>query len=256
MKILAVDTSSKNCSVAILEVNNDKFNVLICENSDDEKTHSQKLMPMIDGILKKTNLSLDDINLLACCVGPGSFTGIRIGIASVKAFADVKNIPTVAVTSLESLSYNVQNASYVVSLLDCKNENVYGAMFYKMKQNYAIMGENVSDNINLVLDKFLSTLYNVKTPDVTFVGDGSILYKDLITSKFAKNTNLQNCTLHFETDNLQSAISLGKCAYYKFLQGHFGDSNNLSPLYLRKPQAERGAIRTRSQWPRKERIWK
>lgn len=239
MKILAVDTSSKNCSVAILEVNNDNFNVLICENSDDEKTHSQKLMPIIDDIFKRTSLSLDDINLLACCVGPGSFTGIRIGIASIKAFADVKNIPTVGVTSLESLSYNINDASYVASLLDCKNKNIYGGLFYKMKHNYAILGENIASDINSTLDRFISTLSSVQASDVTFIGDGSILYKDLITSKFAKNQALQNCILNFSNDNVQSAISLGKCAYYKFLQGKFGDSNNLSPLYLRKSQAER-----------------
>ena len=88
MKILAVDTSSKNCSVAIVEVDENKnFNVLVEKNNDDEKTHSQKLMPIIDEALKEQALSLDDINLLACCLGPGSFTGIRIGIATVKAFS-------------------------------------------------------------------------------------------------------------------------------------------------------------------------
>ena len=109
MKILAIDTSSKNCSVSIVEVQeNKKFNIIAQENSDDERTHSVKLMPMVDDMLKKSNLSLNDIDLLACCLGPGSFTGIRIGIATIKAFADAKNIPTVGVTSLESLAYNIK----------------------------------------------------------------------------------------------------------------------------------------------------
>ena len=81
MKILAIDTSSKNCSVSIVEVQeNKKFNIIAQENSDDERTHSVKLMPMVDDMLKKSNLSLNDIDLLACCLGPGSFTGIRINI--------------------------------------------------------------------------------------------------------------------------------------------------------------------------------
>lgn len=88
MKILAIDTSSKNASVAITEDEKE----LIELNNSEEKTHSQKLMPMIDEALKKLDLSLDDIDLISCSLGPGSFTGVRIGIATAKAFADSKNI--------------------------------------------------------------------------------------------------------------------------------------------------------------------
>ena len=86
MRILAIDTSSKICSVCILEDNQ----LIIEKHNNDEKTHSQKLMPLIDMTFKESNLCLNDIDLLACCQGPGSFTGIRIGISTVKAFADVK----------------------------------------------------------------------------------------------------------------------------------------------------------------------
>lgn len=244
MKILAVDTSSKNCSVAIVEVDeNRNFNVIITENNDDEKTHSQKLMPLIDTIFKKSNLSLDDINLLACCLGPGSFTGIRIGIASVKAFADVKNIPTVGVTSLESLAYNVTDASYVASLLDCKNNNVYGAMFSRLKNDYVQLEDNIANSIDNTLDTFINKSSKIQAPDITFVGDGSILYKDLIVEKFANNPDLANCKLSFSDTNVQSAVSLAKCAYYKLLQGQYGDSNTLLPLYLRQSQAERSKFK-------------
>ena len=192
MKILAVDTSSKNCSVAIVEVDeNNNFNVLAFENSDDEKTHSQKLMPIIDNVFKSTNLSLKDMDLLACCVGPGSFTGIRIGIATMKAFADV-----------------------------------YSALF---DTSYKQIGENISDNIDNSINLYKKYIENKK---VTFVGDGSIIYKDLLTSTLSNE-------LVFSNNNTQSSISLAKCAYNKYLLGLYGDSNNLSPLYLRKSQAER-----------------
>ncbi len=91
MKILAIDTSSKNASVAITEDEKE----LIELNNSEEKTHSQKLMPMIDEVLKKLDLSLDDIDLISSSLGPGSFTGVRIGIATAKAFSDSKNIPAV-----------------------------------------------------------------------------------------------------------------------------------------------------------------
>ena len=84
MKILGIDTSSKRCTTCILEDNN----VIAELHSDDEKTHSQTLMPLIDKMFTKTNLTLNDIDLLACSIGPGSFTGVRIGISTAKAFAE------------------------------------------------------------------------------------------------------------------------------------------------------------------------
>lgn len=236
MKILAVDTSSKNCSVAIVEVDENKnFNILIEENNADEKTHSQKLMPMIDDMFKKLNISLDDINLLACCLGPGSFTGIRIGIATMKAFADVKNIPTVGVTSLESLAYNVNENSLIFPIIDCKNENVYAALFSLRDNTYSQIGDNIAENINTVLNNFSGLCKDTEIKTITFVGDGSILYKNLIQEKFSSSS----LSLAFSNNNMQSSISLAICAYDKYLKGLYGDSNYISPLYLRKSQAER-----------------
>ena len=233
MRILAVDTSSKNCSVAIVEVDENKnYNIMAFENSDDEKTHSQKLMPIVDKVFKEHNLTLKDMDLLACCVGPGSFTGIRIGIATMKAFADVTNIKTVSVTSLESLSYNIEEDGIIIPIIDCKNNNVYSAIFSKENNTYKQIGKNISDNIDNAINLYKA---NVENKNITFVGDGSILYKDLLTSKLSNK-------LIFSNKNIQSSISLAKCAYDKYLEGLYGDSNNLSPLYLRKSQAERALV--------------
>ena len=230
MKILAVDTSSKNCSVAIVEVyENKNYNIIAFENSDDEKTHSQKLMPIVDKVFKEHNLTLKDMDLLACCVGPGSFTGIRIGIATMKAFADVTNIKTVSVTSLESLSYNIEEDGIIIPIIDCKNNNVYSAIFSRENNTYKQIGENIADNIDNAISLYKA---NAENKNITFVGDGSILYKDLLTSSLSNK-------LIFSNKNTQSSISLAKCAYDKYLEGLYGDSNNLSPLYLRKSQAER-----------------
>lgn len=230
MRILAVDTSSKNCSVAIVEVDENKnYNIIAFENSDDEKTHSQKLMPIVDKVFKEHNLTLKDMDLLACCVGPGSFTGIRIGIATMKAFADVTNIKTVSVTSLESLSYNIEEDGIIIPIIDCKNNNVYSAIFSRENNTYKQIGENISDNIDNAISLYKA---NAENKNITFVGDGSILYKDLLNSRLSNK-------LIFSNKNTQSSISLAKCAYDKYLEGLYGDSNNLSPLYLRKSQAER-----------------
>lgn len=259
MKILAVDTSSKNCSVAILEVTSNKeFKIIAYENSDDEKTHSQKLMPMIDSAFSKSNLSLDNIDLLVSCLGPGSFTGIRIGISTIKAFADAKSIPTVGVSSLESLAYNtmidtkssvanIVNASglnYICSIIDCKNDNVYAGLFSNKKSENKSIEENfislppAMDNMADTISNTISKVHSF-TPNFVdkfiFIGDGAALHKDYINLHF----DFEDGKIVFSEDNTQSAISLGICGYQKYLNGEAGDSNNISPLYLRKSQAER-----------------
>ena len=126
-------SGAKNAAVAILE----NQNTIIELNNDDEKTHSQKLMPMIDEAFKKSNMSLDDINLISCCLGPGSFTGVRIGIATAKAFSDSKNIPTFGVSSLEALAHNLNQDGLICGLINANNGNVYAGIF-EIVQNQTI----------------------------------------------------------------------------------------------------------------------
>lgn len=121
MKILSIDTSSCICSVAILE--DEKIIKEI--SNEDGNTHSVKLMPQIEQIFKETNLTLNDIDLFACDKGPGSFTGIRIGISTIKAFCDVTNVPAIGIPSLMALAYNIDFNGYICSLIDAKNSNVY-----------------------------------------------------------------------------------------------------------------------------------
>ena len=122
MKILAVDTTSEICGVTILEDEN-----LIIENSlNNGLTHSENLMPLIREALERAELKLQDIDLIAVSTGPGSFTGIRIGVASVKAMAEVYSIPVADVTSLESLAKNVEEEyNTKVALIDARNNQCY-----------------------------------------------------------------------------------------------------------------------------------
>lgn len=235
MKILSIDSSSKNCSVSIVEANKDSFNIINEKNNNDERTHSQKLMLMIQDIFNESNISLNNIDLLASCIGPGSFTGIRIGVATVKAFADAKNIPTTGVTSLESLAYNIKDDGFIIPIIDAKNENVYSSIFSNNNHHYYIESESSANSIYNILDNYLLHLQNSKT-NIFFVGNGSTLYKDLISEKF------KNYNIFFSDQNEQSSISLAKSAYNKYINNIYGDSNFISPIYLRKSQAERSAI--------------
>ena len=232
MKTLAIDTSSKVCTVSIL----DNDDVLINLYNDDEKTHSVKLMPMIDEAFRKTNLNLYDMNLLACCIGPGSFTGVRIGIATIKAFSDTTNIPVVGVSSLEGLAYNVKDtcssSSLVCSIIDAKNNNVYCGM-YNFKDGTCIQLSIFAEDINKTIYNIKNIMKNSQFENIFFVGDGSIVYIDLLKSSFS------NSSFALEKDNFQNSISIAKAGIAKYNKGEYGDSSAISPIYLKKSQAER-----------------
>ena len=244
MKILAIDTSSKICSVAITE---DKQKIIEL-HSDDEKTHSVKLMPMVDEAFKSTNLTLDNIDLLVCSVGPGSFTGVRIGIATMKAFADAKGIPVVQVSSLEGLAYNVINgnisatqlaSTLFCSLIDANNDNVYCGLYQYYNNCLNQVTNLIAENIETVMTKIDTVLHSFTSQfnHIVFVGDGSVSYKDLLIKSFDQ----ANINLHFvnEDKNHANSVSIATAGYIKYTNGDYGDSDILSPLYLRKSQAER-----------------
>ncbi len=218
MKILAVDTSSSICSVAILE--DDK---LIDKNElDDGKTHSENLMPLLDELLKRNSLDINDIELIACTVGPGSFTGIRIGVATIKPIAEVLNVKLASVMSLEALARNVEYKETIVSLIDARNNQVYAGIFDK---NYNKKEDYIADDINEVI-KVLE-----KYETITFVGNGAVLHKDLLTN------SLRN--IEFVENNKQSAENVGKIGYKKYLENDLQTADTIIPVYLRKSQAER-----------------
>lgn len=210
MKILCIDTSSKLCSVAILE-NTTLINKLELDNG---LTHSETLMPLIKNLLESCNLSLTDIDLLVSDVGPGSFTGIRIGVATCKAFSDSLNIPCIGISSLEVLAYNIKNDGIICSTIDCKNDNCYFALYKLQDGIYNVLEEPCAKSIDEVLD-LLKKQYSDKT--IKFVGDG-------IPSKST------NCYLNVE--------NLGIAGYKKFINTH-NTGEELLPLYLKKPQAQK-----------------
>ena len=242
MKILSIDTSSDICGVSILE----NKNAIITLDNNTGRTHSENLMPMIKTAFNETNLSLKDINLIACNIGPGSFTGIRIGVASSKAFHDSLQIPCVGISSLESLAYNVllksntqNNISFdinksnlICSILDCKNNNCYFALYELNRNSINALIEPECDSIDAcksILKYYLDD--NFESYDITFVGDGSKTYKNQILETFS------NSIIAEEHLDILNSYNLGICGFNKFSDGvHLED--DILPLYLKKPQAQ------------------
>ena len=224
MKILSIDTATNICGVSILE--NKK---LICSlDTNTGRTHSENLMPMINEAFKKTKLSINDISLIVCDIGPGSFTGIRIGVATAKAFHDSLSIPIIGVSSLESFAYsekeNISDGDYIFSIIDCKNDNCYYALYeYKNNCLHDIIAPK-ADNIDNLKD--ISIKYYDKK--IIFVGDGVNIYKDKLKVLFP-NSNFSN-------NFLLNSYNLGLCGLNKFNSNNF---NDVLPLYLKKPQAQK-----------------
>lgn len=223
MKILSIETAGKICAVALTEDNN----LIKEEILEDENTHSVKLMPLIDKILKETNTNIKNIDLFACDVGPGSFTGIRIGVSTIKAFIDVTNKKAVGVTSLEILAHNVEEDGIICSLIDARNSNVYCGLFEKNGDKYTKIEENKFDNINDIINSIKK-----QNKKINFIGNGSIAYKDMIQSEM-KNANV----ILLEEKNKLNARNIGKIAFR--MKEEAVDTNALRPVYLRQSSAER-----------------
>ncbi len=225
MKVLSIETSSKICSVAILEDRNLVKKIEL----NNGLTHSETLMPLIKQILEETSLTLSQMNLLVCDIGPGSFTGIRIGVSTVKAFSDSLQIPSVGISSLEGLAYSIDKDGIICSMIDCKNDNCYYAVYKLENGHYTFLESPKADSIENCLT-FLNYKYTNST--ITFVGDACKVYKNKI------ETTSSNFVLS-DNDNLDivDVYSLGIAGIHKYTQ--FGEDINLLPLYLKKPQAQR-----------------
>lgn len=227
MKILALDTSGMNCSVSII----DDEKVIADFNLNTGLTHSQTLMPLVDSMCKFSNIDLSDIDVFACSIGPGSFTGLRIGIATIKGFALSLNKKVIAVPTLVGLAYNITNFDGIIcSVLDARNDNVYAALFRyedkpKMIENY------ITDSIDTLIENLKS-----KNEKILFVGDGATAFKDKLVNAFKDNAFF--APLHLNT---QLSTSIAKAALDKASLGEFDTCDTIMPMYLKKSQAEREA---------------
>ena len=184
--------------------------------------HSENLMILIEEILQRNNIELKEIDLISCVVGPGSFTGIRIGVATVKALAEVYNIKIVEVTSLEVLAQNIKETNIKVALIDARNDQVYAGIFDRENK---LLEDYIADSIEVVINKIN------KYSDVQVCGSGAIKFKSMLLEK--------NSNIKFSENNIQSAESAGIIGYRKYCENEVKTADELIPIYLRKSQAER-----------------
>ena len=224
MKVLGLDTSSNATSIAVIEDNK-----LICEYTVNTKTtHSQKLMPMIENMLKISEINVNDMDIIAICQGPGSFTGLRIGMATAKALSHVNNLPIVGVNSLELLAGNMDlSDKKICSILDAQRTQVYMGQ-YKFENNKLVEIKSVDV---VEIDELLEELKS-SNEEWILVGEAVYKYEDKIKE-------IQNIYLPAPSHNVNKASSLCTIAMNKYNQNiDVYDCYTINPVYIRKSQAE------------------
>lgn len=226
MKILAVDTSSMVASVAILE-----NTTLLAEYSvNNGKTHSQKLMSMIRGLMEDLGLKPRDMDVYAAASGPGSFTGLRIGVTTVKAMAYAAEKPVAGVVTLDGLAYNIAPCDFLLCpMLDARNNQVYTALYKWEKNNQVKVTEYMGIDI-----KELARLIKGRNQEALFLGDAVDIHRDFLMSELKEKCHFAQGNL-----NMARASSIGSLAFAKASAGKLEDSFDMVPFYLRKSQAER-----------------
>lgn len=224
MKILGVDSSAKTASVSIVE----DGKVLSLLYSNTGFTHSQTLMPMIKNALDITALKASDIDAFAVSIGPGSFTGIRIGIAAIKGMAQPLSKPSIAVSTLEAAAFPLKEYDCTaVSVMDARREQVYGAVFNCSENKLKRL---TNDSANSILDLY-EKIKDIKTP-IYLIGDGADI------SFAALNERMTNIKVAPEQIKHQRADSVALLALEKYKNGEFVSADSLNPIYLRSSQAE------------------
>lgn len=218
MKILALDSTANTSTVALLE----NETLLGIYTANTKNTHSETLLPMIKHLLTTLNVSVEQIDAYAVSNGPGSFTGVRIGVATVKGLAFGKNKKCIEVSTIEALAENLEGFKGIICpIMNARRGQVYTGAF--------LNGNRIIDDTCMMLCDLIPMLEAHNEP-IYFVGDGYSLIE---------NKEIKCLMTTPEMLRYQNAFSVGKIAYRKLQNEEVVTDKALSVEYLRKPQAER-----------------
>lgn len=227
MKILGVDTANRSCSVAIV----DNGSTLAEQTLVSTQTHSKHLMEMVGAVVKLSSLALSEIDGFGVTIGPGTFTGLRIGISSVKGLAYATGKPVVGISSLDALAMQALFLPYLTAVfIDARKGEVYCAR-YRHSNSKKQQIRSIKETVEQVLppEKAVS---GINEPCI-FIGSGAVLYKKIIEEKL-------NAPAYFAPDclNMIQASTIANLALEKFQDSIFDDLNSLAPHYIRKSDAQ------------------
>jgi len=222
MRILAVDTAAKSCSVAIMAAGSLSAELITLK----DETHSKHLMELIHKVLGMAGFRVGELDGLAVTIGPGSFTGLRIGVSTVKGLAHALNKPVVGVSSLDALAWQCADRSHLIcALLDARKGEVYSAT-YRFEND--TLTQKSLENVTAPE----AAVEGLKEPCV-FIGSGAQLYRRNITNVLGNLANFAP-----EDQNIIRASSVGFLSMEKFKTHDTSEAAGLVPHYIRKSDAE------------------
>lgn len=227
MKILALECSATPASAALLE--NGK--ILASAYANVKLTHSQTLLPMVENLLKSALTDISDIDGFAISNGPGSFTGVRIGISAIKGLSIAKKLPCVGVSTLRAMAQNFTDTNCIVcAVMDARCNQVYNALFdiedgeiTCLCEDRALLCDQLTEEIKTLSEK---------GKKIIITGDGTDIFYPLVK-------NILNVKISSPQNRFQNAVGVGLTALENFQNGETVSPAELLPLYLRLPQAER-----------------
>ena len=222
MKILGIDTSTPIGSVALIDGDN-----LVAEHTlNIVQAHSSRLMPAIDTVLKWSDITVEDLDGCAVGIGPGSFTGIRIGVATIKSVCYALDKPIVGVSTLEAVAYNLRWANGVICpLLDARRSEVYGAIF-----DGSTEWRRLSEDLCLSIDAFLDRI-DTHAPSncpINFVGDGLSTYGDAVQERLGERVHFVDAIF-----NVPRGATTAHLGAQRLKNGDTDDYWTLVPNYVR-----------------------
>lgn len=222
MKLLVADTSGPVCGAAVLD-GEKVLSEMTCQNRN---THSVSLMPMVEGCLERAGVRLSDLDALAAVTGPGSFTGIRIGVATVKALAHGSGKPCIGVDALETLAFGAGAGLFpglICPLQDARAGQVYGAIFRQ--------GERLMPNTPLALSEFLERAERMDEGPLLFCGDGAEAHRQRIAERMGDRALFAAGPFRYLRPSAAGILAQRK--------GEMTDYLHLKETYLRPPNAEK-----------------
>jgi tRNA threonylcarbamoyladenosine biosynthesis protein TsaB len=226
MNLLAVDTSTRSCSAAVMV--GGRLAAELCTVSG--RTHSVHLLEMIREALVQAGTPPGDLDGFAVTVGPGSFTGLRIGISTVKGLAFACGKPCMGISSLEALAaacLPVTPAATICSLMDARKGQLYAGVFGRTTTGLALIGEERAVSPEEACD--------IDEAPGLFVGDGAVMHADLIRSRYGTAVRIASAELSYP-----KASSVGRIAAARWMEPRTAAIATLKPRYLRRSDVELG----------------
>jgi len=210
--ILNIETATRNCSVALSK---DGKTLAIREIAEQNFSHAEKLHVFIEELLLETNIALKEVKAIAVSQGPGSYTGLRIGVSAAKGLCYALSIPLIAVDTLEILARKIQISSGIIlPMIDARRLEVYSAFF---DSNYAKIRETKAEIID-------ENSFQEETEIIHLIGDGAMKFKEILTDKKFK---------YYPEIQFPSAAEMSLISFQKFQNNQFEDVAYFEPFYLK-----------------------